>query len=503
MRRLILIAMLLGLGALTIQAQRIGCIPTEQRAITRSADSELPSPMDFDPQKIYRVPVVLYSFSDTDFSMDDPKTYYHRMLNEQGFNKGAGPGCLADYFREQSGGRLNLQFDVYGPFKVDNTAGGHTANKYYFGYENVESATEQLCQTETTDFSKYYDWNGDGRVEQVLFLAAGFSGNQVKGYSWPSTTHESLRLPGGIYSDLASITCELWSDGSLWGFGVMAHEFCHCLGLPDIYPLKPATILSVADEWDLMDGGNYTNKGWCPPNLTAMERMYLGWDQPVELKEPTTVTGMKPLSAGGTTYIIRNSGHENEYYLLENRRQDGWDSGCPGNGLLIAHVIFRQYSWENNQVNISDSFFRYDVVHADGKFYIDWDPTNEGKDPGKYTMDDCMRSRYFSTTTYPYTNLDTQVLNDMLTDTSSPAAVLYYDNAEGSMVMGKPITNIRLADDGTISFDFMGGTTGIENLAPDLSPEAGVWYDLQGRRLKGKPTRKGIYVHDFNKVVVK
>ena len=499
--RSILISVLLGLGVLTLQAQRIGCMPTEQRATTRAGGFEWPLPVDFNPQKIYRVPVVLLTFSDTDFSMDDPKAFYHRVLNEKGFNQGAGPGCLADYFREQSGGRLNLQFDVYGPFKVDNTAGGHFETEYYFGHDNAVSATELLCQTETTDFS-HYDWDGDGRVEQVLYLAAGYSGNQVKGYTWPNSDHYSLRLPGGVYSDIISITCELWGDGSLWGFGVMAHEFCHCLGLPDIYPLKPATTFSVADEWDLMDGGDYTNKGWCPPNLTAMEKMYLGWDQSVELKEPTTVTGMKPLSDGGATYIIRNSGHENEYYLLENRRQEGWDYGCPGNGLLIAHVIFRQYSWANNKVNISDSFFRYDVFHADGKQYIDWDSTNAGKDLSKYTMDGCMRSRYFSTTPYPYTDLDTQVLNDMLTDTSSPAAGLYYDNAEGVAVMGKPITNIRLADDGTISFDFMGGTTGIENLAPDRSPGEGVWYDLQGRRLEGKPTRKGIYLHDFKKIVV-
>lgn len=491
-----MIYVLLGLAVVSAASaqRRVSCIHTNAKATTRGSGRSLPLPMDFDPDKIYRVPVVLFTFNDADFSMDNPTAFYHRMLNEKGFNEGAGPGCLADYFREQSGGRLNLQFDVYGPFKVDITAGGHVEKEHYFGYDNLESITEQLCKTETTDFSKY-DWNGDGRVEQVLFLAAGYSGNQVKGYIWPNTTDESLRLPGGVYSDLATITCELWMDGSLWGFGVMAHELCHCLGLPDIYPLKPATILSVADEWDLMDGGNYTNKGWCPPNLTAMEKMYLGWDQPVELKEPTTVTGMKPLSAGGTTYIIRNSGNENEYYLLENRLQEGWDYGCPGNGLLIAHVIFRQYSWENNKVNISDSFFRYDVFHADGKRYIDWDPTNEGKDLSKYTMDGCMRSRYFSTTSYPYTDLDAQVLNDMLTDTSSPAAVLHFDNAEGVMVMGKPITNIRLADDGTISFDFMGGTTGIKAIE-EIQKNDDHWYDIQGRRLYKEPTRKGLYIHN-------
>ena len=71
-----------------------------------------------------------------------------------------------------------------------------------------------------------------------------------------------------------------------------------------------------------------------------MEKMYLRWDQPEELTSSTTITDMKPVSAGGKTYIIRNSGNPDEFYLLENRQQDGWDYACPGNGLLIYHVDY-------------------------------------------------------------------------------------------------------------------------------------------------------------------
>ena len=113
-------------ATIAVQAQRIGCIVhSEERSGTRTESYNLPEPMDFDPQATYRQPVVLISFKDQDFSMDDPKEYYNRLLNENGFNGGSGPGCAAEYFREQSGGRLNLQFDIYGPFKVDETAGDH------------------------------------------------------------------------------------------------------------------------------------------------------------------------------------------------------------------------------------------------------------------------------------------------------------------------------------------------------------------------------------------
>ena len=47
-------------------------------------------------------------------------------------------------------------------------------------------------------------------------------------------------------------------------------------------------------------------------------------------------------------------------------------------------------------------------------------------------------------------------------------------------------------------------TTGISSLTPTPSPKGeGSWYDLQGRKLSGKPTQHGIYINNGNKVVIK
>ena len=35
------------------------------------------------------------------------------------------------------------------------------------------------------------------------------------------------------------------------------------------------------------------------------------------------------------------------------------------------------------------------------------------------------------------------------------------------------------------------------------SLNGGEWYDLQGRRLQGQPTKKGLYIHNGNKVAIK
>ena len=71
------------LVANTSNAQRIDCVHNEHsqaRAISPlTADYQLlPNPVNFDPQKTYRQPVVLITFSDTKFSMANPADYYNR-----------------------------------------------------------------------------------------------------------------------------------------------------------------------------------------------------------------------------------------------------------------------------------------------------------------------------------------------------------------------------------------------------------------------------------------
>lgn len=488
---------LLALTVLTVGAQqRRPCLRNIPADVAKTRGTLGYPSQDWDPERIYRQAVVLISFSDRDFLMADPAAYYQSLFNERGYNEGYGQGCVADYFRDQSGGRFNLQFDIYGPFKVSVKA--KVSSKDNYGDAAMKEAMDKLKDLTDTDFS-VYDWNGDKEVDQMVFVAAGYTGNQKTGYIWPNTSYAYMKAPGNLTIGMNSISCELWRDDSRCGIGTICHEFAHCLGLPDIYPTNSSKF-SVVDEWDLMDGGNYTNKGWCPPNFSVTEKMLMGWSSPIELTVATTVTGMKPVSEGGETYILRNSGNNNEFYILENRRQTNWDYGIPGQGLAIFHVDYDKEIWSNNNVNSDTLHYRYDLFHADCKDYGKWDGKNNGKDMTKYTMDHWMRNRYLSTSVYPYA--DSTVVNENLTDDSDPAATVYKANAEGVNLMSKPVTNIRMADDGTISFDFMGGTTAIKDIIKfkDQSLKfKDPWYDLQGRRLPGRPLRKGLYIHNGKK----
>ena len=55
----------------------------------------------------------------------------------------------------------------------------------------------------------------------------------------------------------------------------------------------------------------------------------------------------------------------------------------------------------------------------------------------------------------------------------------------------------------TMVFDDATGIHSMDNEQLIMDNEAGAWYSLDGRRLSGKPTQKGLYIHNGTKVLVK
>ena len=461
---------------------------------------------NWDSTRIYRQLVVLISYSDCDFNQEDANAFYNDMLNTPGFNQRKGPGCLAEYFKEQSRGLFNVQFDVYGPYQVDTKAQPYTnpdENTRNYGRDVFTKAVNLFMQEQETtngapfDFSPY-DWNGDKNIEQVIFVVAGLcgnAGNNTYGYLWPNTsTMTTIQTADGYKISNYTASAEHWptTNKASCGFGTIAHEYTHSLGLPDIYPTSSSAGFSVVDEWDLMDGGNFTNYGWCPPNYTPLERMLLGWLEPVELDSSATITGMKTLRDSGEVYRIKHS--SSEWYLLENRQQQGWDLGLPGRGLVIYHVNYDKSVWSGNKVNINSNKRRFELVHADNMDYDAWE--NQFKEMGvtsKYRNSGHMNNYYLSTSAYPLMGEGDTYVNNELTDTSVPAAQMHYPGDNEKDYLSKPITNIRMADDGTISFDFMGGvSTAISTTTANQSLLPVSTFDLSGR--VARPGAKGLLI---------
>ena len=201
-------------------------------------------------------------------------------------------------------------------------------------------------------------------------------------------------------------------------------------------------------QWDLMDHGCYNDNGFIPCGYTSYERMLCGWLRPVVLTSPCEVTDMQPLSKNGLAYLIYNTKAPQEYYLLENRQQVGWDKALPGSGLLILHVDEDEEVWYENRVNADPTHQHCTIFHADN---------NSGT-----TICDLQGDPY------PYGE------NDSLTTTSFPAATLYHHSVESDDHMPVAITHILEQDDGTVSFRFRPVNQGTEDPA---HPDGIVFYE--------------------------
>ena len=417
-----------------------------------------------------RAIVILAKFSDKGFSGGDEaaQAFYDDMLNLDGFSFAGAPGSVNNYFKDMSRGQFDLHFDVYGPVPVSDKATHYGGTSYYFGgFDYAGDFITEAIEKADTEYDidwTIYDWDGDGEVEQVFVLYAGFgqaTGGPV-GTLWPhawtldEAFSNSAGGKGGISKDNVYINqyaCgnELKGNSGTtpMGMGVFCHEFSHCMGLPDMYDTNYGGNYGM-DDWDLLDHGSYNGPegiGECPAGWTAYERNFAGWLDFEELEPGQEVTQMNPLTQpDGQAYIIYNDAHPDEYYVLENRRHESWDQYTPEEGLLIVHVDYDPLIWENNVVNTNGTFKRSDGYTAN---FSNDHPRMEPFHKLKSISDDS----YYDA--FPI--ITKKVHLDSLTDKSKPAATLYNPGPDGTKLMHKPITHITRAEDGSISFVFMEG----------------------------------------------
>ena len=391
--------------------------------------------------------VILVNFSDVKMQEQYGNAYFNDFFNKVGFSENGMAGSVHDFFYESSYGKLDLTFDVVGPVSVSREMAYYGADGADGNDQHPAEMVIEACQQADllgTDFTRY-DWDGDGYVDQVFVVYAGYSeaSGADENTIWP---HEhdlnSAKYKGdgsgsllldGVRVNTYAVSSELaYTSGTMAaGIGTACHEFSHCLCLPDLYDTQSSANFGM-DAWSIMDYGCYSGQrgiGECPTAYTSYERMYCGWLTPTELKEAQNIQGMKALASNPEAYILYNEGNRNEYYLLENRQQEGFHRYDPSHGMLIIHVDFNKNVWINNSVNTVGAHQRVTVIPAD----------------------DVLTSSTLSGDVWPGTSG-----NNSLTDSSKPAATLYNANTDGRKLMGKPIEQI-MERNGLVSFAFDGG----------------------------------------------
>lgn len=389
--------------------------------------------------------LILVNFKDkTMVNGTKSQSIYDQMMNGLNNPYGDNYGSVREYFKAQSYNQFDIIFDVVGPVTVSQKMSYYGENDSQGYDKHPEEMIKEACELANSqvNFSDY-DWDGDGEVENIYVTYAGYS--EAVGASsntiWP---HQYQLEEAGISLKLDGVKINTYACGSelygtsgstIDGIGTMCHEYSHCLGLPDFYDIDYSGGQGMMD-WDLMCSGSYNGSGYWPSGYTAYEREFCGWMKCTELNDYTVITDMPNIEDNPVAYIVKNDGHPDEYYVLENHQLTGWDKKAAGHGMLIIHVDYDKDVWAQNGPNDAPSRQRMTIIPADNKYDYE---TYEGQ------------KEYYSNDgdTWPGSKNKTA-----LTDTSTPKASLYNANTDGKKLMHKEIEDIT-EKNGLISFTFM------------------------------------------------
>ncbi len=415
--------------------------------------------------------VIMVNFTDVKFKASNNKARYERILNEKGYTSTEGhKGSVNDYFKAQSNDKFNLTFDVAGPYNLKNKQSYYGGNDANGDDKAAEKMIEEAVEMASKDVNfADYDWNDDKEVDQVFVLFAG-QGEADSGEEdtvWPhelglSGTDIGAKIYNGITVDTYACGNELNYMNQIDGIGTFCHEFSHCLGYPDLYDIEYSGNFGM-QNFDIMHNGDYNEEGYVPAGYSAYEKKTAGWIKYVELSDKdTTITNLQPTAKGGDAFVIYNPAHKDEYYIIENRQQEGWDKGIPASGLMIMHVDFDKTIWENNLVNTTvnnkyNDHQRMTIFHADN------DDDNKYYTYGEYSKTTTEKDLYPIST------------NNSLTASSKPAAKLYNTNTDGTKFMRCRILNIVKNTDGTINFDYAAPSS--EGGGNPTNPEGAAFYE--------------------------
>lgn len=306
------------------------------------------------------------------------RAYFHNVF----FGDGSHGPSLATHYRAQSSGRMELDGNVTDWVRVpwnearygNNNCGAQVCtnawdlvrdamNEWYSGL-----AANGLSPRQISDALAPYDvWDRDdhdrdgvfdepdGYIDHLEIVKAGVDeaagggaqgANALWSHRWYAYSDQAGRAgpPGNLAGGTQVGRSGVWAgDYTLQaengGLGVIAHEFGHDLGLPDLYDRRDANSGSPVAFWSLMGLGGYLGDGGknglgnSPGSLSAWDRLQLGWlDWMIADPKSATTTMLAPLQSTGDPQAVlvplpaRKGSTKPRWYVVENRQYTGTDA---------------------------------------------------------------------------------------------------------------------------------------------------------------------------------
>ena len=390
-----------------------------------------------------RVPIILVEYKDV--KMKHTVSEFKAQFNTNSKS-------VRQYFIDQSNGLFTPQFDVFGIYTLSENREVYGGNKDGKkgddqGLGKMVGEAIDLVQASKTITWSNYDNDKDNTCDVVIVVYAGVGEAQatttVPESIWPCQWNLSSAKAYGdgpgtkSYSNITindfAVFNEIRGNSNagtdMDGIGTFCHEFSHCLSLPDFYDTTDQSAHYAMGNWSLMGHGSYNDNSRTPIGYSAFEKNWMGW---LNLRNvlPNTQYTISAMNQGAATtdvaYKVTSPLNTNEYFILENRRKQGWDKYIGSEGMMIFHVTYNSDRWTTKKINTEDVQLM-DIVPADNI----WSRATENADAWGSTKHD-------------------------FTDTSTPAATLNMTSS-GSITgnagkLGHSITDIQIGSNGDVTF---------------------------------------------------
>ena len=341
-----------------------------------------------------------------------------------------------------------------------------------------------------------YDNNGDGTVDLVYIIYAGYS--QSNGAPDDAIWPQAFPLNSGNYDGMKIGYCGVNNELNYYpgyklksapykrinGIGLFCHEFSHTLGLPDLYS-NLAVDNQEMEYWDLMDGGEYTDNGYTPTPYTPWEKEVMGWTSIDTLADDSVKVTMNPDDA------LKINSTTSQYVILQNLQKQGWASKMLGHGLLVYRIDYGTRKAVNmgDMPNTTAGKPAVTIIPADSLLISSYKVDDK---KGPYTQEQYIESQ----------------AGDPFPGSQNVDSLLQFTLNDG-VVINKPLYKITEEASGDISFYYLkrpstGTSTGVNaiNVVPDYADSRIFTIDgrFVGTDMSVLP--KGVYIINHKKIVV-
>jgi M6 family metalloprotease-like protein len=298
---------------------------------------------------------------------------------------------IATYFAATSGDRFTIEragTGIAGWFQTD-----HPSDMYYNndgkncvdGYDHGPSMLigEAVRKADVSVNFASFDTNGDGKLGPqelaILIVVPRPNGDgSAKDPLYGSTCGDNTRMELDnvqLPMSVAKWNTSLDEGAETFQYTTAAHELMHLIGGLDDMHLNDelaGPLSTYPDDMSLMAGNR-----WTTTHLDPFHKLAFGWVTPVIVHETGQVT-IGTVNKTNTVYILPryNNTWEEEYYILENRKQGmgfpWYDEDINSSGIVVWHIVTDPVENQNTPIGTLQSAWDKSHIPSDK-------PTSKGQ----------------------------------------------------------------------------------------------------------------------------